>query len=39
MVRAITRGVNGAVVEHYPTQKLAEAAFDLALRAGFVEVV
>ncbi|KZP20973.1 hypothetical protein FIBSPDRAFT_954153 [Athelia psychrophila] len=39
MVRAITRGMNGAVVEHYPSQELAEAVFDLALRAGFVEVV
>lgn len=39
MVRAVTRGVYGAVVVHYPTQELAEAAFDLALQAGFVQVL
>lgn len=39
MVRALTRGVSGSIVVHYPTQALAEAAFDLALQAGQVDVL
>ncbi|KZP25782.1 hypothetical protein FIBSPDRAFT_887754 [Athelia psychrophila] len=37
--RTLTRGVDRAVVVHYASQELAEAAFDLALRAGSVEVL
>lgn len=39
MVHALTHGVYGAVVVHYPSQEIAEAAFDLAQRAGSVQVI
>lgn len=37
--RDFTHSVSGAVLVHYPSQELAEAAFDVALRAGHVEVL
>lgn len=37
--RDSTHSVSGAVLVHYPSQELAEAAFDVALRAGHVEVL
>lgn len=39
LIHALTRGVSGSVVVYYPSQDLAEAAFDLALQAGHVDVL
>lgn len=39
LVHVLTRSVSGSVVVHCPSQDLAEAAFDLVLQAGHVEVL